>query len=171
MVKIATLPEKGTSANTTSPAEEGFDAEFKPLTAEQAQAWRQQNQAVSPWHVLALQVFVGILAAVLMGLIGGQLSWATSAAWGTLAVVLPAVVFVRAMSRQMRRTQSGSALFGFFVWELVKIILTVALLLVAPIVMSDLSWFALVAGFVVTIKVYWLAMSLGWMRPKSKSNI
>jgi ATP synthase protein I len=121
--------------------------------------------------VLALQVFVGILAAVLMGLIGGQLSWATSAAWGTLAVVLPAFVFVRAMSRQMRRTQSGSALFGFFVWELVKIILTVALLLVAPIVMSDLNWFALVAGFVVTIKVYWLAMWLGWMRPKSKSNI
>jgi ATP synthase protein I len=29
----------------------------------------------------------------------------------------------------------------------------------------------LVAGFVVTMKVYWLAMWLGWMKPKSKSNI
>jgi len=116
-------------------------------------------------------VFVGALLAVLIGLIGGQSHLAVSAAWGTLAVVVPAVVFVRAMSRQMRPTQSGSALLGFFVWELVKILLTVALLLVAPIVISDLNWFALVAGFVVTIKVYWLAMWLGWMKPKSKSNI
>jgi ATP synthase protein I len=53
---------------------------------------------------------------------------------------------------------------------LVKIVLTVALLLVAPKVISDLSWFALVAGFVVTMKVYWLAMALGWMQRKSKPN-
>jgi ATP synthase protein I len=60
---------------------------------------------------------------------------------------------------------------GLFVWELVKIVLTVALLLVAPKVISDLSWFALVAGFVVTMKVYWLAMALGWMQRKSKPTI
>jgi len=71
----------------------------------------------------------------------------------------------------MRRTQPGSALVGLFVWELVKIILTVALLLVAPKVISELSWFALVAGFVVTMKVYWLAMALGWMQRKSKPTI
>ena len=58
-----------------------------------------------------------------------------------------------------------------FVWELVKIILTVALLLVAPKVILDLSWIALVAGFVVTMKVYWLAMALGWMQRKSKPNV
>jgi ATP synthase protein I len=171
MVKIGALSEKGTLANMTNPSEDGFDTEPKPLTAEQAQIWRQQNQAVLPWHVLALQVFVGVLTAVLIGLIGGQIQLGLSAAWGTLAVVLPAVVFVRAMSRQMRLTRSSSALLGFFVWELVKIILTVALLLVAPIVISELNWFALVAGFVVTMKVYWLAMWLGWMKPKSKSNI
>ncbi len=71
----------------------------------------------------------------------------------------------------MRQTQASNALLGFFVWEMVKILLTVALLLVAPIMISDLNWFALVAGFVVTIKVYWLAMWLGWVKPKSKSNI
>jgi ATP synthase protein I len=86
-------------------------------------------------------------------------------------VVVPAVVFVRALSRQMRRIQPGSALMGLMVWELVKIILTVALLLVAPKVISDLSWLALVAGFVVTMKVYWLAMALGWMQRKSKPTI
>jgi ATP synthase protein I len=171
MVKIASSPKPGSPDNTTETAEEGFEAEFQPLTAEQAQAWRQQNPAISPWRVLALQVVVGALMAVLTGWVSGQSRLAASAAWGSVAVVIPAVVFVRALSRQMRRSQPGSALVGLFVWELVKIILTVALLLVAPKVVSDLSWLALVAGFVVTMKVYWLAMALGWMQPKSKPNI
>jgi len=168
MVKIASSPETGIPDNTSDAADEGLEPEFKPLTAEQAQAWRQQNPVVSPWRVLALQVVVGALVAALTGLVSGQFRLTASAAWGSVAVVIPAVVFVRALSRQMRRTPSGSALVGLFVWELVKIILTVALLLVAPKVVSDLSWFALVAGFVVTMKVYWLAMALGWMQPKSK---
>jgi ATP synthase protein I len=169
MVKIASSPETGIPANTTDAVDEGLESEFKPLTAEQAQAWRQQNPMASPWRVLALQVLVGALMAVLMALVSGQSRLAASSAWGSVAVVIPAVVFVRALSRQMRRTQAGgAALAGLFVWELVKIILTVALLLVAPKVISDLSWFALVAGFVVTMKVYWLAMALGWLQAKSK---
>jgi ATP synthase protein I len=71
----------------------------------------------------------------------------------------------------MRQIQPKAVLLGLFFWELVKIILTVALLLVAPKVISNLSWLALVAGFVVTIKVYWLAMALGYMQRKSKPTI
>ncbi len=158
-------------SDTTDAADEGIESDFKPLSAEEAQAWRQSNPQASPWRVLLLQVGVGALMALLTGLVTGQLHLAASAAWGAVAVVIPAVVFVRALSRQMRRTQAGSALVGLFVWELVKIVLTVALLLVAPKVISDLSWFALVAGFVVTMKVYWLAMALGWMQRKSKPTI
>ena len=158
-------------SDTTDAADEGIESDFKPLSAEEAQAWRQSNPQASPWRVLLLQVGVGALMALLTGLVTGQLHLAASVAWGAVAVVIPAVVFVRALSRQMRRTQPGSALVGLFVWELVKIILTVALLLVAPKVISDLSWFALVAGFVVTMKVYWLAMALGWMQRKSKPTI
>ncbi len=111
------------------------------------------------------------MMALMTGLFTGEWRLAASSAWGSVAVVVPAVVFVRALSRQMRRIQPGSALMGLMVWELVKIILTVALLLVAPKVISDLSWLALVAGFVVTMKVYWLAMALGWMQRKSKPTI
>jgi ATP synthase protein I len=151
-------------------ANEDLESDFKPLTAEQAQALRQQNPMASPWRVLWLQVLVGGLIAALTGWFSGQTRLAASVAWGAVAVVIPAVVFVRALSRQMRVRQAGSALVGLFVWELVKIVLTVALLLVAPKVVSDLSWLALVAGFVVTMKVYWLAMALGWMQRKSKPN-
>ena len=157
-------------SDTTDAADEGSEPDFKPLSAEEAQAWRQNNPQASPWRVLLLQVGVGAVLALLTGLVSGQWHLAASAAWGSVAVVIPAVVFVRALSRQMRRTQPGSALVGLFVWELVKIVLTVALLLVAPKVISDLSWFALVAGFVVTMKVYWLAMALGWMHRRSKPN-
>ena len=59
---------------------------------------------------------------------------------------------------------------GVLLVSLLALLPLVALLLVAPKVVADLSWFALVAGFVVTIKVYWLAMLLGWMKPKSSSN-
>jgi len=171
MTKIASSLKTGMPSDTTDAADEGIEPDFKPLSAEEARAWRQSNPQASPWRVLFLQVGVGALMALLTGLITGQLHLAASVAWGSVAVVVPAVVFVRALSRQMRRTQAGSALVGLFVWELVKIVLTVALLLVAPKVISDLSWFALVAGFVVTMKVYWLAMALGWMQRKSKPTI
>jgi ATP synthase protein I len=171
MTKIASTPKTGVLIDATDAADEDLEPEFKPLSAEEVQAWRQRHPQVSPWRVLFLQVGVGALMALLMGLFTGEWVLAASSAWGSVAVVVPAVVFVRALSRQMRRTQPGSALLGLMVWELVKIVLTVALLLVAPKVISDLNWFALVAGFVVTMKVYWLAMALGWMQRKSKPTI
>ncbi len=168
MTKIASTPKTGKPSDTSDAADEGLEPEFKPLSAEEARAWRQHNPQASPWRVLLLQVGIGALLAILTGLLTGEWRLAASAAWGSVAVVIPAVVFVRALGRQMRRTQPGSALMGLMVWELVKIVLTVALLLVAPKVISELSWLALVAGFVVTMKVYWLAMALSFLQPKSK---
>ncbi|WP_416546923.1 ATP synthase subunit I [Limnohabitans sp. DCL3] len=168
MTKIASSSQNGLRDATTVVVDEALEPEFKPLTAEQAQTWRQNHRQASPWRVLWLQSGVGALMALSTAWVTGQTHLAASVAWGALAVVMPGMVFVRALSRQMRRTQPGAALVGLFVWELVKIILTVALLLVAPKVISQLSWLSLVAGFVVTMKVYWLAMALGWMQAKSK---
>jgi len=162
-------PKANTSRGQVDSADEGLEPDFKPLTPEQAIAWRQRNPLTSPWRVLVLQLLVGAVVAALTGLASGQLRLAASVAWGALSVVVPGVVFVRALARQMRQAQPGAALVGLFVWELVKVILTVALLLVAPKVVSDLSWLALVAGFVVTMKVYWLAMALGWVQRKAQA--
>jgi len=148
------------SREGTEPADDGLEPDFKPLTPEQAAAWRQRNPVSSPWRVLGLQLLVGLAVAVLTGVVSGQLRLAASVAWGVVSVVVPGVVFARALARQMRLKQAGAALAGLFVWELVKIVLTVALLLVAPKVVAGLSWLALVAGFVVTMKVYWLAMAM-----------
>jgi ATP synthase protein I len=171
MTKIASASQTDLRNAPASVADEDLEPEFKPLSAEEALAWRQSNPSISPWRVLGLQVVAGALMALLTLWVSGEFRLAASVAWGSVAVVIPAVVFVRALGRQMRRTQPGSALVGLFVWELVKIVLTVALLLVAPKVVSDLNWLALVASFVVTMKVYWLAMALGWMQQKSKPTI
>ena len=154
-------------------ADDGLEPDFKPLTPEQAAAWRQRNPVTSPWRVLGLQLLVGVAVAVLTGWVSGQLRLAVSVLWGVVSVVVPGGVFARALARQMRLKQAGAALAGLFVWELVKIVLTVALLLVAPKVIAGLSWLALVAGFVVTMKVYWLAMAIkvapGWIRRKTSA--
>jgi ATP synthase protein I len=55
---------------------------------------------------------------------------------------------------------AGSAVFGFFLWEMVKIGLTIAMLIAAPRLVNDLSWPAMLVGLVVTMKVYWLALGL-----------
>ncbi len=137
---------------------EAEESDFKPLSAEQAQVWRQSHKVLSVWRVIAIQVAVGALMALLLGLVSGKTHWGWSAAYGALAVVLPAVLFARGMNRQKFAQSGGSAMAGFFVWELVKIVLTVAMLAAAPRVVAQLSWLALLAGMVVTMKTYWIAL-------------
>jgi len=138
--------------------------DLKPLTAQEASAWRASQPVTSPWRVLMAQAGVGVVLVALTAALTGQPALVASVAWGVLSVWVPALVFARALARQGRHRQAGSALLGFFVWELVKIVLTVALLMVAPKVVAELSWPAMVAGFVITLKVYWLAMMLNMKR-------
>lgn len=140
-------------------------AEFKPLSAEEARQWREQHPALSPWRIVAWQAVAGSLAAGLTWLVSGREALAGSVLYGVLAVVLPASVLARAMSRQSGA--AGSALAGFFVWELVKIVLTVAMLVAAPRLVPQLSWPAMLAGFVVAMKVYWVAM---WLHPARRKS-
>ena len=50
-------------------------------------------------------------------------------------------------------------------WEVVKLLLCAAMLLVAPKLIENLSWLALLAGLVVALKVYWLVLLV---RPKPR---
>lgn len=151
--------------------DEAVDEGFKPLTHEEAQKIRLLNPAVSPWMVLAGQAVAGILVAAVAWVLTGQPRMGWSAAYGALAVVVPAALFARGLSRQKALADGNAALVGFFVWELVKIALTVAMLFAAPRLIADLSWLALLAGFVVTMKVYWVAMWLRLAPAKSLKNI
>jgi ATP synthase protein I len=156
MTKISTELEDGAP-----------EPEFKPLTPQEAQVWRMKNPTTSPWLILTVQIAVAVALALLVGVLSGRSVWAWSVAWGGFAVVLPASLFARALSRQMKLGSSNVALAGLFVWELVKVVLTVVLLAAAPKVIFELSWLALLAGFVVTMKVYWLAWYWSAIRSRS----
>lgn len=149
-------------------ADELDESGFKPLSADEALALRQRQPPLSPWRVVGWQAVVGLLVALLAwGLMQNRVA-GVSAAYGALAVVLPAALFARGLSRQRLAGNAGAALSGFFVWEMVKIAVTVAMLVLAPRLISNLNWLALLAGFVVTMKVYWVAM---WLRPARRNPI
>ena len=137
---------------------EAEESDFKPLSAEEAQAWRKRHPAVSVWRVLAMQVVAGVLVVLLAWLLTSKAAIAWSAAYGVLAVLVPAVLFARGLQRQQFAKSASAAMLGFFVWELIKIVLTVAILAAAPRVVAQLSWLALLAGMVVTMKTYWIAL-------------
>ena len=149
-------------------SDEPEEPAFKQLSAAQAQALREQQPMVSPWRVVGWQVLVGVLVTLLAWGLTRKPALAWSAAYGALAVVIPAALFARGLLRQREAASAGSALAGFVVWEIVKIALTVAMLLAAPRLVLQLNWLALLAGFVVTMKVHWVAI---WLRPKRKNSV
>jgi ATP synthase protein I len=140
-------------------------SDFIPLTAEQAQTLRERNPSLSPWWVVAGQIVVGVLVALAAWGVTGKTSVAVSAGWGALAVVIPAALFARGVTGQFASANAGSAVLSFFVWEFVKIVVTVGVLFAAHRLVANLSWPAMLVGLVVTMKVYWLALAV---RRKSK---
>jgi ATP synthase protein I len=142
------------------------DEGFKPLTAEEARQLREKSPSVSPWRVIAGQVIAGILVALAAwGLTGRQnLGW--SAAYGALSVVVPAAVFARGLTGRLSSLNPATAMIGFFVWEMVKMALTLAMLLAAPRLVTALSWPAMLVGLAVAMQAYWMALMFA---PKRKN--
>ena len=137
---------------------EAEESDFKPLTAEEAEQWRSRNPPISVWKVVAGQALVGMLVALGAWVLTGSAQVGWSAAYGALAVVAPAALFARGVLRQKASANPGAAMVGFFGWEIAKILLTVALLVAAPRLVSGLSWIALLVGMVVAMKTYWVAL-------------
>ncbi|MFM8691949.1 MAG: ATP synthase subunit I [Limnohabitans sp.] len=143
---------------------------IKSLDADQAWALRERLPRISVWRVLAFQAMVAALAALVAGLWSAQASVALSVAYGGLAVVLPGALFARGLTGRLSSLNAGSAVTGFFVWEFVKIGLTLAMLLAAPRLVNELSWPALLAGLVLTMKVVWLSVWMQSRRQAAPSN-
>jgi ATP synthase protein I len=131
---------------------------FEPLSADQVAELRKRQPLLSIWRVLGVQAGLGLLVAGVVWVVSGEMAAVYSAAYGALAVILPAALFARGLTSRLTKVNAGAAVFGFFLWELVKVSLTVAMLMAAPRLVNDLSWPAMLAGLVVTMKVYWVAL-------------
>lgn len=148
-------------------SEDGTDDQpFKTLTREEAQALRGRIPQVSPWRVVAVQAVAGLLCTAvamvvtqLMGHGNGQgagsgAAW--SALYGAAAVVLPAALLARGMTRGTRNPVAAAV--GFMFWEMLKIAVAIAMLVIAAKVVPNLSWPVLLVTMVVCMKVNWLAL-------------
>ncbi len=137
---------------------EGAKRAYKPLTREQAQALKAQLPTVSPWRVIAMQVAVGVVVAALAGLLTGRMEVAWSSLYGTATVVVPGVLMARGMTSRLSSVSPGASAVSFMLWEMVKIGVSVAMLVLANRIVQNLSWPALLVSLVICIKVYWVAL-------------
>lgn len=134
------------------------EPEFRPLTHDEALRLREKNPPLSPWRVVAAQIVVGLLVAVVAWLVTGRSNVGWSSAYGAAAVALPTALFARGLTSRVASINAGAAAAGFFLWEMVKIGLSVAMLAAAPKLVAHLSWPAMLVGLIATMKVYWLVL-------------
>ena len=162
------------------PWDDGIDGDaaaepaFKPLTREEAQDLRARLPAMSVWSLLTWQAAAGAIMVALWGLLSfitnnvpnsgfvlGLLSLQADKTWsalfGAVSVVVPNALMAWGMTRQSAR-DAGTPMLTFAVWELVKIILAVAILVAVVVGYASLSWAALLSTLVVTLKANWLAL-------------
>ena len=132
------------------------EAPHAPLSADEARQWRRSHNTVPPWRIVVWQVVAGVLVSLGVVWVWG-VNAAVSTAYGALAVVLPSALMVWGVLRPRWVDSATSVVRRFAVWELVKLGLTVAMLVMAPRWIEPVNWLALVAGFVVTMKVLGVA--------------
>lgn len=131
-------------------------APFKALTAAEAQDLRNKDPSISPWRVVAAQALAGLVCVAVVWVLTQQTSAAWSALYGAAATVIPGALLARGMTRGTRGPVAAAA--GFMFWEMLKIGVAVAMLVIAAKVVPNLSWPALLAAMVVCIKVNWVAL-------------
>ena len=150
--------------------EENGLGSFKTLSAEEAQRLRLQQPQPSLWSIFFLQISVALALVALTWLLTVENLTVWSVAYGTLSVILPSAVLMRGMASKNSYLNTFSVVVGFFVWELVKIGLTISMLSAAVWVVNDLSWPALLVGLILTMKVSWLAIALQQRKANQGTN-
>jgi ATP synthase protein I len=142
------------------------EAEVRPLTREQAQAFRERQPQVPAWWVVAAQAAVGAVVALVVWALTGDRMALGSALYGAAVVVVPGALMARGMSSRISSMSPGASAVSFMLWEMVKIGVSVLMLVLAPRIVQPLSWPALLATLVLCMQVYLLALL--WRRPTKK---
>jgi ATP synthase protein I len=108
--------------------------------------------------VIGFQAGVGAVSALLAMLFTGRQEVAWSVLYGAATVVIPGALMARGMTSRLSSMSPGTSAVSFMLWEFVKIAVSVVMLMLAPRLVQDLSWLALLVGLVLCMKVYWLAL-------------
>lgn len=144
-------------------ARNGFEDEIedppvKPLSHEQALAFRARHPQVSPWRVIAAQAAVGGVVVALAWLLSGRLEVVWSALYGVATALVPGVLMARGMTSRLSSVTVGASAVSVMLWTLVKIGVSIAMLMLAPKLVQPLSWPLLLATLALCMQMYWVAL-------------
>jgi ATP synthase protein I len=131
-------------------------APYRVLTSAEVQDLRVKSPSISPWRVVAAQALAGLVCVAVVWSLTQRSNAAWSALYGAAATVIPGALLARGMTRGTKGPVAAAA--GFMFWEMLKIGVAVAMLVIAAKVVPNLSWPALLAAMVVCIKVNWVAL-------------
>jgi ATP synthase protein I len=159
----AALLDASVNAWKDEDTDDGSEVPFKALRREEARELAAKDpHAVNPWRVIAVQIVVGSGVALLAGVATGRMEVFWSALYGAGVVVVPGALMARGMTSPLSSMSLVGSAVSFMLWQGVKIAVSVVLLILAVRIVQPLVWPALLAGLVVCIKVYWVA--LAWRR-------
>ena len=152
----APAPQAQRKFDTSNWEDECDTPVFKTLNRQEAQLLRKQLPMVSPWRVVGMQLLVGGVCCLVIWLAMGSMAGLWSAMYGVAAAVLPNALMARGMTKRAGSPMAVAA--GFMFWEMLKIGVAVAMLVIAAKVVPNLSWPALLIAMVVCIKMNWFAL-------------
>ena len=148
------------------------DAETVSLTRHEAGLLIDKLGSISLDKFLVKVLMWQTLAAIAAGAVAWLVSSNVvvgSAFYGAMCVVVPSALVAAVAIKQARSdalTHSVVRLMKLFMLELAKIVLTICLLLAAQFVLDAPHWIAIVAGFAVTLKVYWVVALMSLRQSK-----
>ena len=145
-----------------TPASHGFDDDaderpFHRLTRAEAEEFRLRNPQLSPWRVIAAQLVLGVVAAAVAWLVGGRIA-AVSALYGAAVVAVPGALMARGATSRLSSLSPAISAVSMLWWELVKVALSVAMLVLATRIVPGVVWPALLASMVLCMQSYWFAL-------------
>jgi ATP synthase protein I len=103
-------------------------------------------------RIVSLQLIATVVAGLIAALLGGWSAMFSAVLGGICCVVPNGLMALRLFASSQK--VGGPSPATFFIWEFVKIALTVALLFTVASLYRDLNWLALLGGFIVALKSY-----------------
>lgn len=137
----------------------------RPLTREEAQALAARHPSPSVWTLLAYQAACGVLVALVWGALSRSPIAAVSALYGGAVAVLPNAL----MARGVIGRRAGRSVGGLLFWEILKMGLAGAMLVLAPVWIRPLNWPAMLVSLVLCMKVFGVVLLLQRHREKKSS--
>lgn len=138
---------------------------IRPLTREEAQALNARHPSLSVWQLLVWQAACGVLVALIWGVLTRDPVAAVSALYGAAVAVIPNAV----MARGTIGRSAGRSVGGLLFWEIVKLGLVGAMLVLAPVWIKPLNWLAMLVALVLCLKVFGVVLFIQRRREKKSS--